>query len=110
MRILSLLLVTLSFLNLANAQETIKANVVDESGQVVGQRTIRDLSLCGSDLGPKFLAEGPIGPTGRLKLDCTSHIDAFQDRPDWPGSEVVTLVAQGPTKNRIDLVIVGDGY
>lgn len=28
----------------------------------------------------------------------------------WPGSEVRTLVSQGPTENRIDLTIVGDGY
>ncbi|MCC7442270.1 MAG: hypothetical protein IT285_11590 [Bdellovibrionales bacterium] len=28
----------------------------------------------------------------------------------WPGSEVRTLVLQGPTANRINLTIVGDGY
>lgn len=28
----------------------------------------------------------------------------------WPGSEVRTLVKQGPPSNRIDLTIVGDGY
>ncbi|MBI3928560.1 MAG: hypothetical protein HY319_23680 [Armatimonadetes bacterium] len=28
----------------------------------------------------------------------------------WPGSEVRTLVSQGPTGNRINLTIVGDGY
>ncbi len=28
----------------------------------------------------------------------------------WPGSEVRTLVSQGPVENRIDLTIVGDGY
>lgn len=31
-------------------------------------------------------------------------------KPEWPGSEVRTLVAQGPTANRINLTIVGDGY
>lgn len=30
--------------------------------------------------------------------------------PNWPGAEVRTIVEQGPTKNRIDLTIVGDGY
>ncbi len=29
---------------------------------------------------------------------------------NWPGSEVRTIVDQGPTANRIDLTIVGDGY
>ena len=29
---------------------------------------------------------------------------------EWPGSEVRTLVEQGPTGNRINLTIVGDGY
>src|SRR3989338_3116702 len=28
----------------------------------------------------------------------------------WPGSEMRTLVDQGPSENRIDLTIVGDGY
>ncbi len=28
----------------------------------------------------------------------------------WPGAEVNTLVNQGPSENRIDLTIVGDGY
>jgi hypothetical protein len=30
--------------------------------------------------------------------------------PSWPGSEVRTIVDQGPSSNRIDLTIVGDGY
>jgi hypothetical protein len=29
---------------------------------------------------------------------------------DWPGSEVRSLVSQGPVQNRINLTIVGDGY
>ena len=31
-------------------------------------------------------------------------------KPEWEGAEVRTLIAQGPTENRIDLTIVGDGY
>lgn len=41
-----------------------------------------------------------------------THLEAAQQvapRP-WPGSEVRTLVQQGPKENRIDLTIVGDGY
>lgn len=31
-------------------------------------------------------------------------------KAEWPGSEVRTLVQQGPNNNRINLTIVGDGY
>lgn len=34
----------------------------------------------------------------------------FKSRPEWEGSEVRTLISQGPSDNRIDLTIVGDGY
>lgn len=34
----------------------------------------------------------------------------FKSHPEWEGSEVRTLIHQGPTENRIDLTIVGDGY
>lgn len=30
--------------------------------------------------------------------------------PRWAGSEVRTLISQGPVENRIDLTMVGDGY
>jgi hypothetical protein len=33
-----------------------------------------------------------------------------KSRSGWPGSEVKTLVQQGPNSNRINLAIVGDGY
>jgi len=40
------------------------------------------------------------------------HLQATRDRvaAAWPGSEVRTLVQQGPVENRLDLTIVGDGY
>ena len=34
----------------------------------------------------------------------------FKSKPEWEGAEVRTLINQGPTENRIDLTIVGDGY
>jgi hypothetical protein len=34
----------------------------------------------------------------------------FTSQVVWPGAEVRTLVSQGPSRNRIDLPIVGDGY
>lgn len=33
-----------------------------------------------------------------------------EPKPQWAGSEVRTIVDQGPSDNRIDLTIVGDGY
>ena len=33
----------------------------------------------------------------------------FKSKPEWEGAEVRTLINQGPTENRIDLTIVGDG-
>ena len=43
-----------------------------------------------------------------MKLQQAGAIDALKD--PWPGSEVRTLVSQGPINNRINLTIVGDGY
>lgn len=36
--------------------------------------------------------------------------ELFKSKPEWAGSEVRTIVNQGPSENRIDLTIVGDGY
>ncbi len=51
-------------------------------------------------------ADGDLPEAGR------AHLETNRDLPDasWPGSEVRTLVQQGPKENRIDLTIVGDGY
>ncbi len=43
---------------------------------------------------------------GRAHLEARAGAQAEA----WPGSEVRTLVQQGPEENRIDLTIVGDGY
>ncbi|HEX4924405.1 MAG TPA: M64 family metallopeptidase [Bdellovibrionales bacterium] len=108
------LLIVASVTALAGAAaqaETMRANIVDERGRIVGQKSIRDLSLCGSDLGPRLIAEGHLNEIGRLHLDCSSRFEPFQGAgQSWPGAEVVTLVNQGPSQNRIDLTIVGDGY
>ncbi|MEQ1878472.1 MAG: M64 family metallopeptidase [Bdellovibrionia bacterium] len=91
--------------------DAIKANIVDENGRVIGHKSIRDLSLCGADMGARQVAEGHLEITGRMYLDCSSRVTPFQGaKAEWPGSEVLTLVKQGPVENRIDLVIVGDGY
>lgn len=44
----------------------------------------------------------------RQAMKLQSVTPALQD--PWPGSEVRTLVNQGPLNNRINLTIVGDGY
>jgi IgA Peptidase M64 len=36
--------------------------------------------------------------------------ELFKSKPEWKGSDVRTIVSQGPSDNRIDLTIVGDGY
>lgn len=44
------------------------------------------------------------------KLRALARRSVNRGRAAWPGSEVRTLVNQGPSANRIDLTIVGDGY
>lgn len=47
-----------------------------------------------------------------LTAEHKSVLEAGQTAPkaEWAGSEVRTIVDQGPSENRIDLTIVGDGY
>lgn len=45
-----------------------------------------------------------------LSAAARQHLQTAQAAKPWPGSEVRTLVQQGPKENRIDLTIVGDGY
>jgi len=121
-----LIALTLGLLGLtANVQgqisdsQVFKARIVDSHGKVRGYRGIRDLELCGKNIGPALLAEGPLLSTETLRIDCTSdHQNFFQNGrfaaqeplDSWPGAEVRTLISQGPVENRIDLTIVGDGY
>lgn len=51
----------------------------------------------------------PADQLPEAELRFLEQIDPATGRP-WPGSEVQTLVSQGPVGNRIDLTIVGDGY
>lgn len=45
-----------------------------------------------------------------LSKAAREHLEQAPQAKAWPGSEVRTLVQQGPKENRIDLTIVGDGY
>ncbi len=54
-----------------------------------------------------YVAESALTSEHRAKLEET---ELFKNLNEWPGSEVRTLVNQGPSENRIDLTIVGDGY
>ena len=88
----------------------VKTDILDSKGEVVGHRQIRDRSLLGREAGfDRIIDFAPGTPVQRIYLDETPRTDAIET-PSWPGSEVRTLVAQGPSKNRIDLTIVGDGY
>ena len=53
-----------------------------------------------------YVAESALTADQRSALAETS----LQEAPVWEGSEVRTIVDQGPSDNRIDLTIVGDGY
>ncbi len=68
---------------------------------------------------PEFIVEGPNAPKtgiytetiyGDEFLPATLRTQTKTEMAPWPGSEVRTLVQQGPVENRIDLTIVGDGY
>lgn len=54
----------------------------------------------------RFVAESALSEEEQAKYS----EKLLQGKPEWKGSEVRTLIAQGPTENRIDLTIVGDGY
>lgn len=54
----------------------------------------------------KYVAESALTPELKERHDRERQLDA----PEWEGSEVKTIVNQGPSANRIDLTIVGDGY
>lgn len=54
----------------------------------------------------KFVAESALTPEQQEKY----AENLFKSKPEWVGSEVRTIVNQGPVDNRIDLTIVGDGY
>ncbi len=88
----------------------VKTDIVDSKGEVVGHRQVRDRALLGQPAGfERIIDFAPGEPVKRIYIDETPRTDAIE-APSWPGSEVRTLVAQGPSKNRIDLTIVGDGY
>lgn len=53
-----------------------------------------------------YVAESALTPEMREK----ASENLFKSKPEWAGSEVRTIVDQGPSDNRIDLTIVGDGY
>lgn len=54
----------------------------------------------------KFVSESSLSEAEQKKY----AESLFKSKPEWKGSEVRTIVNQGPTDNRIDLTIVGDGY
>ena len=53
-----------------------------------------------------YVAESALTPEQKAQFEA----EALQAKPEWEGSEVKTIVNQGPSENRIDLTIVGDGY
>ncbi|MBW8039780.1 MAG: hypothetical protein FVQ85_07250 [Planctomycetes bacterium] len=47
------------------------------------------------------------GGTAQIKVDLDRQARALDSYPEWPFE---TIIDNGPTWNRVDLVIVGDGY
>ncbi len=82
-------------------------------------RIIKEDSLVVRDI-PYFLPEGAPASTARyqevLIKDESMYRTSFQSRSSSnsfssiPGSEVRTMVDQGPSENRINLAFLGDGY
>jgi hypothetical protein len=91
------------------ASQSLKAAIVDRHGNTLGYRGVRDLSQCGKDIGPMVLSEEPAANSERMYLSCSQASSKIVEGA-WAGSEVRTLVSQGPVQNRIDLAIVADGY
>lgn len=71
----------------------------------------------------EYLSESDLAPSNRFYQELVVSDEYFQKNfsrqmefkirnmsLNWPGSEVRTIVNQGPTANRIDLTFVGDGY
>lgn len=92
----------------------------DAKGHFISGRKIKKTIKNTQELGrfPRFLVEGPGGDISEVLFESllpenqvTEVLQAqFSKKESWKGSEVRTLVHQGPIKNRINLTIVGDGY
>jgi hypothetical protein len=98
-----------------SAQDTTpsKVDLVDSQGEVIGTRQVADASLLKESLGPQVrVEEGSSAESGKMSLRVRDSEQTISppDVESWPGAEVRTLTQQGPSANRIDLTIVGDGY
>lgn len=101
--------ISLNIQAIAQGGDIFTANIVNNQGYVVGQKSFHDFSVCGELLGPQYIVEELAVPTPYMMVNCSTRL-APKGKVEWPGSEVRTIVHQGPSSNRIDLVIVGDGY
>jgi hypothetical protein len=105
--------VALGFLATGHANENINAYIVNHKNQVVGEKKIKSFEQCGQELGPAYIAEGELDNVGKLRIECSMRpVGVLSGKLEsrFPNAEVRTLVNQGPSENRIDLTIVGDGY
>ncbi|MGE3974197.1 MAG: M64 family metallopeptidase [Bdellovibrionales bacterium] len=110
MKVLILCLLSVFCVSVIAQEAVVKAKIVDQEGRILGYRGVRDLSLCGKSMGYSQIAEQSIGPVSRMFLDCSAVNPWDLQTLEWYGSEVRTLISQGPVENRIDLTIVSDGY
>ncbi|MBI4925605.1 MAG: hypothetical protein HY843_06740, partial [Bdellovibrio sp.] len=102
---------TLQILNVENTPKTIPKTI---NGMATHSQVLRSFPLyvdedtgASSEIYEELLFEDQYLPTlYKNYMDQTNSVDPELQRE----SEVRTLVLQGPTKNRINLTILGDGY
>lgn len=124
-----LLVVALIAMTLPAHAEWIVQRIVDDKGSVIEVQgakpteiKISEETLVKRNIN-EYISETAIKKTNRFYQELIvsdehfeknySHLDQIKIRSssfNWPGSEVRTIVSQGPTSNRIDLTFVGDGY
>ncbi len=78
-----------------------------------GQTQLRNIPLyLSEDDGPsrEFYVETLLSDQELARAGIDPFVQSSTHFQAWPGSEVRTLIEQGPVANRIDLTIVGDGY
>lgn len=102
---------------------------VDKDGKLIEVKSIApsDIEISGETLVKRhiqeFISESALNVPVRFYQELVVSDKYFKENlahqfsrkilrftPAWEGSEVKTIVDQGPTSNRIDLTIVGDGY
>lgn len=124
----SFILISILFLSLTANAEWIISQIVDSKGKVLKVESIRPTSIqiledekikrmtpeyIAEEIGfrePRFYQEVIVSDHRLKELNLDKSFQLRRTTPVWAGAEVRSIVNQGPSSNRIDLTIVGDGY